>query len=138
MSGGFMNYFYAQLEEYASCLKDKELVELAEDMARLFHHREWFDSGDVGEGGWNRSVADFKKKWFTEPREERLERYIDEAVSDLKVSIGIGNFCKDCALFTPQDDGYYGRCPHKTNVMVHGYEKPCGLFDARKVGGGDG
>ena len=39
---------------------------------------------------------------------------------------------------TPPDDGYYGRRPHNTNVMVHGYEKPCGLFDARKVGGGDG
>lgn len=138
MSGGSMNYFYVQFEEYAPCLKDKELVELAEDMARLFHYREWFDSGDIGEGGWNLSVAEFKKKWFTEPREERLERYIDEVVSDLKVSLGIGNFCKDCALFTPQDDGYYGRCPHNTNVMVHGYEKPCGLFDARKVGGGDG
>lgn len=138
MSGGSMNYFFVQLEEYAPYLKDKELVELAEDMARLFHDREWYDSGDIGEGGWNRSVAEFKKKWFTEPREERLERYIDEAVSDLKVSLGIGNFCKDCALFTPQDDGYYGRCPHQTNVLVHGYEKPCGLFDARKVGGGDG
>ncbi len=133
MSGGSMNYFYAQLEEYASCLKDKELVELAEDMARLFHDREWHDSGDIGEGGWNRSVAEFKKKWFTEPREERLKRYIDEAVSDLKVSLGIGNFCKDCALFTLQDDGYYGRCPHQKNVLVHGYEKSCGCF-GRKDG----
>lgn len=35
-------------------------------------------------------------------------------------------------------DGYYGRCPHQTNTLVHGYEKSCGLFDARKVGGGDG
>lgn len=26
----------------------------------------------------------------------------------------------------------------KANVLVHGYEKSCGLFDARKVGGGDG
>lgn len=41
--------------------------------------------------------------------------------------------CKDCALFTPQDDGYYGRCPHQTNVLVHGYEKSCGCF-GRKDG----
>ena len=133
MSGGSMNYFYDQLEEYASCLKDKELAELAEDMARLFHYREWYDSGDIGEGGLNRSVAEFKKKWFPEPREERLERYIDEAVSDLKVSLGIGNFCKDCALFTPQGDGYYGRCPHQTNALVHGFEKACGCFERKEA-----
>lgn len=138
MSGGSMNYFYAQLEEYASFLKDKELVELAEDMARLFHDREWYDSGDIGAGGWNLSVEEFKRKWFSAPREERLERYVDEALSDLKMSLGIGDFCKDCALFAPQEDSGYGRCPYQPNVLVHGYEKVCGLFDARKDGGGDG
>lgn len=30
------------------------------------------------------------------------------------------------------------RCPHQTNVLVHGYEKSCDLFDARKAGGVDG
>ncbi len=73
MSGGSMNYFYAQLEEYAPCLKDKELVELAEDLARLFHDREWFDSVGIGEGNWNRFVAEFKKKWFSAPRKDAEE-----------------------------------------------------------------
>lgn len=138
MSGGSMNYFYTQLEEYAHCLKDKELVELAEDMARLFRDREWYDSGDIGAGGWNLSVEEFKRKWFSDPREERLKRYIDEAVSDLKVSLGIGDFCKDCALFAPQEDSDYGRCPHWPSFLAHGYDRACDWFDARKDGGGDG
>lgn len=100
MSGGSMNYFYAQLEEYTSCLKDKELVELAEDMARLFHDREWYDSRDIGEGSWNLSVAEFKRKWFTEPREERLERYIDEAVSDLKFLLALASSARTASTTT--------------------------------------
>ena len=34
MSGGSMNYFYAQLEEYAPCLKDKALDKLEEEMEK--------------------------------------------------------------------------------------------------------
>lgn len=34
MSGGSMNYFYAQLEEYAPCLKDKELVDAVNELRK--------------------------------------------------------------------------------------------------------
>lgn len=60
MSGGSMNYFYAQFEEYAPCLKDKELAELPEGMKPADYMRICFamlDSADVVlfQHGWQES-----------------------------------------------------------------------------------
>lgn len=89
-------------------------------------------------GKHGKPMADCTALYCRNRLKDRLAAYEDtgltpEEVSELKASLGIGNFCKDCALFTPQDDGYYGRCPHQKNVLVHGYEKSCGCF-GRKDG----
>lgn len=41
MSGGSLDYFYCQLEEHVGDFGDKELDELVNDLAELFHDREW-------------------------------------------------------------------------------------------------
>lgn len=66
MSGGSLDYFYCQLQEHVGDFKDKELDDLVNDLAELFHDREWYLSGDTGEGNWNEARDNFKKKWFTE------------------------------------------------------------------------
>lgn len=129
MSGGNMSYFYSQMEEYCDRLGDRELNELARDLCKLFHDKEWFESGDIGSGSWNKSVADFKAKWFEAPREERILRYINDAANDLKLQFGIVNMCKDCNHFDKRSNSEYSDCPFCKGYMVHGYEKACEHFN---------
>lgn len=129
MSGGSMNYFYSQMEEYCDRLGDRELNELARDLCKLFHDREWFDSSDYGEGTWNKSVSDFKKKWFETPREERILRYINDAMGEIKFQFGIGDMCKDCNNFKGEKDDSYGDCCFCNGYLAHGYEKACEHFN---------
>ena len=76
MSGGSLDYFYNRLEEHVGDFNDKELDELVEDLAKLFHDREWYLSCDYGQGQWNESRDKFKEKWFSEgAREERINKY---------------------------------------------------------------
>ena len=72
MSGGSLDYFYSQLQEHIGDFKDKELDELVEDLAKLFHDREWYLSGDYCEGTWNEARDNFKKKWFTDDLLKRM------------------------------------------------------------------
>ena len=81
MSGGSMNYAYEKIEEFASELCDKEMEELATDMAKIFHDAEWWHSADYGEETYRKSVSVFKKKWLETTRYERLKGYIDEIIS---------------------------------------------------------
>ena len=61
MSGGSLGYFYCKLEEHCDDLGDRELNELVEDLAKLFHDREWYLSGDTCEDTWDKSRNDFYK-----------------------------------------------------------------------------
>ena len=131
MSGGSMDYFCFKMEEYCDRLKDKELVELAKDMAKLFHDAEWFESGDIGEGNFRKSVLDFKKKWFETPREESVLKYIEAKVKEMRLDLGIGDMCKDCKHFQKADSGY-GNCPYCKHCMVHGYDEACEFFEVNK------
>lgn len=60
MSGGSLNYFYNDLEDHVGDFGDKELDDLVKDLAELFHDREWFLSGDTGEGEWREDRDNFK------------------------------------------------------------------------------
>ena len=37
MSGGHMGYAYANIEDYADDLQDPELIDLAKDLAKVYH-----------------------------------------------------------------------------------------------------
>ena len=86
MSGGSMNYLYSQLEDKSYMLEDRELIEFVEDFAQLLHDCEWYQSGDYDREYYLKSVDAFKKKWlmFSEKRNERLARYINEIYDNAK------------------------------------------------------
>lgn len=122
MSGGSLDYFFYKLEEHAKDLGDKELNELVADLATLFHDREWYLSGDTGEGNWNESRDAFKAKWFTEHgRQERIEKYLAEFAEEVRQTFGISKrYCKNCKHWS-KVDGYkdHGRCELDTLYMMH-------------------
>lgn len=131
MSGGSMDYICWKIEEYSERLADKELMELAKDMAKVFHDAEWWECADIGEGRYRKTVAEFKKKWFEASREERLLHYIDDAVYDLKLALGMGDTCNDCKNFEPVDD--YGNCCYCNGRMTHKLDKVCKHFATKVV-----
>ena len=126
MSGGSLNYFYCQLQDHEHDLGDKELDELVKDLAGLFHEREWFLSGDTGEGSWNEERDNFKKKWFTkEGRMKRIDRYLADTVEEIKKSLGISErYCKNCLHWTEKDGAYekYGSCDFEERCLMHSFE----------------
>ena len=117
MSGGSLDYFYFKLEEHAKDLGDKELNELVADLATLFHDREWYLSGDTGEGDWNEARDAFKEKWFTEHgRQERIEKYLAEFAEEVRQTFGMSRrYCWSTV------EGYktHGRCELDTRYMTH-------------------
>jgi hypothetical protein len=139
MSGGSLNYFYIELAGHSSDLGDKELNELVKDLAELFHDREWFLSGDTGEGSWRESRDAFKAKWFSEHgRQERIEQYLAEFADEIRETFGISNKrCGNCKHWTPeQDERYgskYGSCDFEKQCLMHRSES-CDKFDDNKNG----
>ena len=121
MSGGSLDYFYSQLNDHIGDFKDRELDELVEDLAELFHDREWYLSGDICEGAWNEARDKFKKKWFTEVgRQERLEKAFEETKTELLRSFGFEvKYCKDCKHWTKEKDGSYGNCKYHKHCLMH-------------------
>lgn len=78
MSGGSMGYLYAQMQEEADMLEDREIIDLFRDLAKLTHDCEWYHSSDICREDYIKTVREFKEKWFKGNREERLKGYVDE------------------------------------------------------------
>lgn len=76
MSGGSMGYIYYQIKEYADMLEDKELIDLANDFARLLHDCEWYHSADTDRDTYLKTVKDFKNKWLRSDKYERNDKLI--------------------------------------------------------------
>ena len=133
MSGGSLNYFYCDLESHIGDFGDKELDELVEDLAELFHEREWYLSDDTGVGSWNEARDAFKAKWFTKHgRQERIEKYLADIGDEVRKMFGIyGRYCKDCKHFTPETDSKYGACDHQRKCLMHRCES-CDKWEAKE------
>lgn len=134
MSGGSLNYFYCTLQGHVGDFGDKELDNLVEDLAELFHEREWYLSGDTGEGDWREARDAFKAKWFTEHgRQERIERYLREFLNAARDEFGISrSFCKDCRHWTAEGNGSrYGKCELEKRCLFHRADG-CDKFDRRE------
>lgn len=88
MSGGSHDYVYCKIEnELCGQMHDPELNELMSDISELAHYLEWWESGDIGEESYRKTVCKFKRKWFQSSREERLKKYVDEALERQKVEL---------------------------------------------------
>lgn len=130
MSGGSLNYLYSTLSMYEDEVfkGDKELIDLYKDFADLLHDYEWYTSGDYGEGTYNETKIKFKKKWFEGVREDRILKYIDETVKDLKQNLGINaTYCNDCVNYNLGKDSY-GSCALEGCCLYHKYEPSCEKF----------
>ena len=104
MSGGSMNYACYTIEEQARYLEDRELVDIAKDMAKLFHDAEWWHSSDIDEKDYRETVKWFKDKWLRNGNvDERLRGYIDQIFDDAKQE------CK--LLVTGESDREVTKCP---------------------------
>ena len=88
MSGGSHGYVYARIEEeLCGQMHDRELDDLMQDVAKLAHDLEWYDSSDICEKTYRKSVAEFKKKWFQQSREARLIGYINKETDRLRADL---------------------------------------------------
>ena len=85
MSGGSHDYIcYRIEEELCGQMHDAELNDLMKDVAKLAHDLEWYDSSDISEESYKKTIAEFKRKWFKAEREDRLKAYVDEAMDKLR------------------------------------------------------
>ena len=82
MSGGSYNYIYSRLStECAGEMKDAEMNDLIKDLCEVLHDLEWWQSGDISEEDYRKTLSEFKTKWLGGNREERLKGYIDQQLS---------------------------------------------------------
>lgn len=85
MSGGSHGYVYSSIDyELVGNMKDREMDDLMKDIVKVAHDIEWWDSSDISEDTYRKTVREFKEKWFGSNREERLKGYVDDAISDAK------------------------------------------------------
>ena len=137
MSGGSLNYFYCMLQEHDKDFGDEELNELVSDLAELFHDREWYLSGDTGEGDWNEARDAFKAKWFTEHgRQERIEKYLVEFADEVRKTFGMSKrYCKNCKHWSEKTeyDGMYSRCEFVSGCVMHRSDS-CDKFEEKDDG----
>lgn len=87
MSGGSMDYICFKLSDAADYIQDKEVKDLTKDLADLLHDLEWYESGDYGRDTYEKSLKEFKKKWFTGSRNERLKKYLNDSLDGIKSEI---------------------------------------------------
>lgn len=85
MSGGSHNHIYSNIEwELCGKMHDIELNDLMKDIVKLTHDLEWYDSGDKSSEDYQKTVSEFKRKWFEQPRKNRLIKYVDEEIEKTK------------------------------------------------------
>lgn len=85
MSGGSYNYLCFQIEnEYVGAMYDAELDEMMKDLSSLLHDLEWWQSGDYGEESYRKTVKEFKAKWLSADRSNRLKAIINRKCDELK------------------------------------------------------
>lgn len=85
MSGGSYNYTCYRVEdEYVGAMHDAELDEMMKDLVDVLHDVEWWQSSDIGEDDYRKTVKAFKKKWFDSDRGERLKPIIDRKINKVR------------------------------------------------------
>lgn len=84
MSGGSYDYKSYVIEEYyAGRMYDLELDEMMKDLVKVLHDVEWWQSGDIDEEDYRKTVDEFKKKWFKR-RKIDIEAFINSVFEKQK------------------------------------------------------
>ena len=88
MSGGSYSYKYYEVEDYyVGAMYDEELNEMMEDLVKVLHDVEWWQSCDIGEDTYRKTVKEFKDKWFNTDRCERLKPIIDRRINEVRTEL---------------------------------------------------
>ena len=88
MSGGSYCYKYSDIEEfYVGMMYDEELNEMLKDLVDVLHDVEWWQSADIGEEDYRKTVKAFKDKWFNSDRGERLKPIIDKKINGIRTEL---------------------------------------------------
>ena len=88
MSGGSYNYTcYTFQNEYENYMYDQEMNDMVKDLFDVLHDLEWWQSADISEEEYRRTLKNFKNKWFKQDRNERLKKYIDNTIEKTKKEI---------------------------------------------------
>ena len=110
-----MDYIYYQLEEQEGCFRGDKYEEVLEDalkdFAELLHAREWYLSGDTGEGSWNEARDSFVAKYF---------------------SLQPQNYCQDCRYWHNEVGRSYGKCDFITQCLMHRFDPVCERFSRKE------
>ena len=88
MSGGSYAYKFCTIEEYyVGAMYDAELDEMMKDLVEVLHDVEWWQSADISEENYRKTVKEFKDKWFNSDRGERLKPIIDRKINKLRTEL---------------------------------------------------
>jgi hypothetical protein len=89
MSGGSYDYTCYKVEDtYSGKMFDVELDEMVLDLSNLLHDLEWWQSGDINENDYRKTVQEFKNKWFG-TRDNNLRRLIQQEFDKFKERISL-------------------------------------------------
>lgn len=88
MSGGSYNYKYCEVDDYyVGSMYDAELDEMMKDLIEVLHDVEWWQSDDISEDDYRKTVKAFKDKWFNDDRGERLKPIIDKRINEVRTEL---------------------------------------------------
>ena len=88
MSGGSYSYICFTLEEEcAGKMHDAETDLFVKDFVKVLHDLEWWQSSDIDEETYRKTLKRFKKKWFLGGRSTRLEKIINDKCEALKAEL---------------------------------------------------
>jgi hypothetical protein len=88
MSGGSYCYKYCEVDDYyVGAMYDEELNEMMKDLVKVLHDVEWWQSSDIGEDSYRKTVKEFKDKWFNSDRSERLKPIIDRRINEVRTEL---------------------------------------------------
>ena len=88
MSGGSYCYKYCEVDDYyVGAMYDEELNEMMKDLVKVLHDVEWWQSCDIGEDSYRKTVKEFKDKWFNSDRSERLKPIIDRRINEVRTEL---------------------------------------------------
>lgn len=82
-SGGSYDYLYQKINIYAY---DEELTEMLEDLAKVLHDLEWWQSYDIDEEKYRTTVDEFKNKWLKNKETTQqiklnaIKRHLEEGI----------------------------------------------------------